>query len=31
MNTRGLEVSVGAFMAAGLIALFFLAMQVSNL
>ncbi|MBT2987595.1 MAG: outer membrane lipid asymmetry maintenance protein MlaD [Candidatus Thiodiazotropha sp. (ex Ctena orbiculata)] len=31
MNTRGLEVSVGAFMAAGLVALFFLAMQVSNL
>ncbi|MBT3048821.1 MAG: outer membrane lipid asymmetry maintenance protein MlaD [gamma proteobacterium symbiont of Ctena orbiculata] len=31
MNTRGLEISVGAFMAAGLVALFFLAMQVSNL
>ncbi|MEW8550719.1 MAG: outer membrane lipid asymmetry maintenance protein MlaD [Candidatus Thiodiazotropha endolucinida] len=31
MNTRGLEITVGAFMAAGLIALFFLAMQVSNL
>jgi phospholipid/cholesterol/gamma-HCH transport system substrate-binding protein len=31
MNMRGLEISVGAFMAAGLVALFFLAMQVSNL
>ncbi|MCU7809673.1 MAG: outer membrane lipid asymmetry maintenance protein MlaD [Candidatus Thiodiazotropha sp. (ex Notomyrtea botanica)] len=31
MNTRQLEVTVGAFMAAGLVALFFLAMQVSNL
>jgi phospholipid/cholesterol/gamma-HCH transport system substrate-binding protein len=31
MNTRGLEITVGAFMAAGLVALFFLAMQVSNL
>jgi phospholipid/cholesterol/gamma-HCH transport system substrate-binding protein len=31
MNTRMLEISVGAFMAAGLVALFFLAMQVSNL
>jgi phospholipid/cholesterol/gamma-HCH transport system substrate-binding protein len=31
MNTRLVEVSVGAFMAAGLVALFFLAMQVSNL
>ena len=31
MNTRVLEISVGAFMAAGLVALFFLAMQVSNL
>lgn len=28
---RSLEISVGAFMAAGLIALFFMAMQVSNL
>ncbi len=28
---RGLEVLVGAFMAAGLVALFFLAMKVSNL
>ena len=28
---RALEISVGAFMAAGLLALFFLAMQVSNL
>ncbi len=28
---RTLEISVGAFMAAGLVALFFLAMQVSNL
>jgi phospholipid/cholesterol/gamma-HCH transport system substrate-binding protein len=31
MNIRGLEITVGAFMAAGLVALFFLAMQVSNL
>ena len=31
MTTRQLEISVGAFMAAGLVALFFLAMQVSNL
>jgi phospholipid/cholesterol/gamma-HCH transport system substrate-binding protein len=31
MNTRLVEVTVGAFMAAGLVALFFLAMQVSNL
>ncbi|MCU7798364.1 MAG: outer membrane lipid asymmetry maintenance protein MlaD [Candidatus Thiodiazotropha sp. (ex Semelilucina semeliformis)] len=31
MNTRQLEITVGAFMAAGLVALFFLAMQVSNL
>lgn len=31
MNTRLVEISVGAFMAAGLVALFFLAMQVSNL
>ncbi|MCU7881552.1 MAG: outer membrane lipid asymmetry maintenance protein MlaD [Candidatus Thiodiazotropha sp. (ex Lucinoma aequizonata)] len=31
MNTRGLEITVGAFIAAGLVALFFLAMQVSNL
>ncbi|MES9994429.1 MAG: outer membrane lipid asymmetry maintenance protein MlaD [Candidatus Thiodiazotropha sp.] len=31
MSMRGLEISVGAFMAAGLVALFFLAMQVSNL
>jgi phospholipid/cholesterol/gamma-HCH transport system substrate-binding protein len=28
---RGIEVAVGAFMAAGLVALFFLAMRVSNL
>ena len=28
---RAIEISVGAFMAAGLVALFFLAMQVSNL
>ena len=31
MTTRQLEITVGAFMAAGLVALFFLAMQVSNL
>ena len=31
MNTRLVEIAVGAFMAAGLVALFFLAMQVSNL
>ena len=31
MNTRLVEVAVGAFMAVGLVALFFLAMQVSNL
>ncbi len=31
MNTKLVEVAVGAFMAAGLVALFFLAMQVSNL
>ena len=31
MDTRQLEITVGAFMAAGLVALFFLAMQVSNL
>ncbi len=31
MNTRLMEIGVGAFMAAGLVALFFLAMQVSNL
>ncbi|MCU7936089.1 MAG: outer membrane lipid asymmetry maintenance protein MlaD [Candidatus Thiodiazotropha sp. (ex Dulcina madagascariensis)] len=31
MHTRQLEITVGAFMAAGLVALFFLAMQVSNL
>ncbi len=31
MNTRLVEIGVGAFMAAGLVALFFLAMQVSNL
>ncbi len=31
MNSRLVEVAVGAFMAAGLVALFFLAMQVSNL
>jgi phospholipid/cholesterol/gamma-HCH transport system substrate-binding protein len=31
MQTRMLEISVGAFMAVGLIALFFLALQVSNL
>jgi phospholipid/cholesterol/gamma-HCH transport system substrate-binding protein len=31
MTTRTLEITVGAFMAAGLVALFFLAMQVSNL
>lgn len=31
MKTRQLEITVGAFMAAGLVALFFLAMQVSNL
>ena len=31
MNSRLVEISVGAFMAAGLVALFFLAMQVSNL
>lgn len=30
-QTRGLEIVVGLFMAAGLVALFFLAMQVSNL
>lgn len=31
MNRRRLEVGVGLFMALGLVALFFLAMQVSNL
>ena len=31
MQTRHLEITVGFFMAAGLVALFFLAMQVSNL
>lgn len=31
MNDRRIEILVGAFMAAGLVALFFLAMQVSNL
>lgn len=31
MNTRLMEITVGAFMAMGLVALFFLAMQVSNL
>jgi phospholipid/cholesterol/gamma-HCH transport system substrate-binding protein len=31
MSTRGMEILVGAFMAAGFLALFFLAMQVSNL
>ncbi len=31
MKMRQLEISVGAFMAVGLVALFFLAMQVSNL
>lgn len=31
MNTRLVEIAVGAFMAVGLVALFFLAMQVSNL
>lgn len=31
MQTRQLEISVGFFMAMGLVALFFLAMQVSNL
>ncbi|MEJ2453412.1 MAG: outer membrane lipid asymmetry maintenance protein MlaD [Candidatus Thiodiazotropha sp.] len=31
MNNRLVEIAVGAFMAAGLVALFFLAMQVSNL
>ena len=30
-RTRSIEVLVGAFMAAGFVALFFLAMQVSNL
>ena len=30
-QTRALEMGVGLFMAAGLVALFFLAMQVSNL
>lgn len=30
-NSRTVEILVGAFMAAGLVALFFLAMQVSNL
>lgn len=30
-RTRALEIGVGAFMAAGIVALFFLAMQVSNL
>lgn len=30
-RTRALEIGVGAFMAAGFVALFFLAMQVSNL
>lgn len=31
MKTRHFEISVGAFMAVGFVALFFLAMQVSNL
>ena len=31
MTTRGMEVLVGAFVAAGFVALFFLAMRVSNL
>ena len=31
MNARKIEILVGAFMAAGLVALFFLAMKVSNL
>ncbi len=31
MHNRSIEILVGAFMAAGLVALFFLAMQVSNL
>jgi len=31
VNNRNIEVMVGAFVAAGLVALFFLAMQVSNL
>ncbi len=31
MKIRQVEIAVGAFMAAGLVALFFLAMQVSNL
>lgn len=31
LRTRLLEIGVGAFMAAGIVALFFLAMQVSNL
>jgi phospholipid/cholesterol/gamma-HCH transport system substrate-binding protein len=31
MTTRGMEILVGAFVAAGFVALFFLAMQVSNL
>ncbi|MCG7956142.1 MAG: outer membrane lipid asymmetry maintenance protein MlaD, partial [Candidatus Thiodiazotropha endolucinida] len=31
MQTRQLEITVGFFMALGLVALFFLAMQVSNL
>ena len=31
MHNRRIEIMVGAFMAAGLVALFFLAMQVSNL
>ncbi len=30
-RTRALEIGVGAFMAAGIVALFFIAMQVSNL
>mgnify|MGYP000284809183 CR=1 FL=1 len=30
-QTRSIEIGVGLFMAAGLVALFFLAMQVSNL
>jgi phospholipid/cholesterol/gamma-HCH transport system substrate-binding protein len=31
MTTRSLEITVGSFMAVGIIALFFLALQVSNL
>ncbi|MCU0971209.1 MAG: outer membrane lipid asymmetry maintenance protein MlaD [Gammaproteobacteria bacterium] len=31
MTTRGMEILVGAFVAAGFVALFFLAMRVSNL